>query len=608
MNPQPRGTVCLNRARTDLWGASLDLRVKRPYPGSSNFGEMKASCIRHFAVAFAAGLLMGGAVFALFFPGVYPPHSPELRQEALGKGDKQDSTVEPEPLQTVENFAQSLAEMLQGESGVSDSQDLLDLALRWAGQDAEQAFVHFAELPFKKIRERNKVLVQIIGIWAKTDPEAALAAAEGFPETLLHKDLIHAALTSLAEVDPARAIDLLEAQTKHRWPETYGDIFRIWAERDSAAAIGRLSSLERSSTRLEASRAIVSTLAKSDMDAAVRFAAKLEDGYHRNEVLGQMFYETRVFDPAAGAQAMGLMSAGAAKFWGIENFTLRWAQSDPEAAVEWSLENLRGADRDYAISNLMDVAESRPELGLRLLDELPEGPYRPGAISKFAKYWTKADPNAALAWVEQLGGEDRTAAASGLIESWIRIAPAEAAQYAAALPDRRASHIHMSEAAKWWSDIDPEAVTAWASSLPEESGRGILNEAVTRWAGSDLAAAAVYVSEVADLPLRQELTPVILWKWEPSEISSAAVWVESSLPNPADRVRAFEIVGTVWARADPRAASEWIGALPQGPDRDAAVGSLAREVAGSDVEAASAWAETISNAELRSEALGRLPK
>jgi len=36
MNPQPRGTVCPNRARTDLWGASLDLRVKRPYPGSND--------------------------------------------------------------------------------------------------------------------------------------------------------------------------------------------------------------------------------------------------------------------------------------------------------------------------------------------------------------------------------------------------------------------------------------------------------------------------------------------------------------------------------------------------------------------------------------------
>jgi len=34
MNPQPRGTVCPNRARTDLWGASLDLRAKRPYPGT----------------------------------------------------------------------------------------------------------------------------------------------------------------------------------------------------------------------------------------------------------------------------------------------------------------------------------------------------------------------------------------------------------------------------------------------------------------------------------------------------------------------------------------------------------------------------------------------
>ena len=34
-NPQPRGTGCVNCARPALWGASLDFRVKRPYPGIS---------------------------------------------------------------------------------------------------------------------------------------------------------------------------------------------------------------------------------------------------------------------------------------------------------------------------------------------------------------------------------------------------------------------------------------------------------------------------------------------------------------------------------------------------------------------------------------------
>ncbi len=38
-NPQTRGTVCLNWARTDLWGASSGHRARRPYPGPISGGQ-----------------------------------------------------------------------------------------------------------------------------------------------------------------------------------------------------------------------------------------------------------------------------------------------------------------------------------------------------------------------------------------------------------------------------------------------------------------------------------------------------------------------------------------------------------------------------------------
>ena len=45
MNPQSRGTVCLNWARTDLWGASPGLRAGRPYPGNQKSTRIRYSLL-----------------------------------------------------------------------------------------------------------------------------------------------------------------------------------------------------------------------------------------------------------------------------------------------------------------------------------------------------------------------------------------------------------------------------------------------------------------------------------------------------------------------------------------------------------------------------------
>jgi hypothetical protein len=69
MNPLIRGTVCLNWARTDLWGASSGLRVRRPYPGLRDlYGIDRLSERRveqRFLVAFAGRGLDVGRVSTL---------------------------------------------------------------------------------------------------------------------------------------------------------------------------------------------------------------------------------------------------------------------------------------------------------------------------------------------------------------------------------------------------------------------------------------------------------------------------------------------------------------------------------------------------------------
>ncbi len=440
----------------------------------------------------------------------------------------------------------------------------------------------------------------IIAVWAKMDPESALDAAGRIGFLVHRRSILEHAVSSFGEENPAGAVNLLEARPSLGQSRLYAAMFGRWAERDLEGAIGRIPSLGDAVAQREACKAVAATLAKHDPAAAIRWASSIADKYHRNEALSEVVRFSLKRDPAQAAEAFALMEDSSRKGMHVESVTEHLVEEDPAAAVEWVREKLQGAMQDMALGVVVSaLAETDRQTAIAVLEEIPRGESRSGAVAALSRTWTATDPDATLAWVEALHGEDRAAAEQAFVRTLVSNDPRAAANYAGNLPESSISAMLLREAARAWAAISPEESVAWAEFLSGSAGRETLKEALRGWGYENPRSAADYISGMESTAARDSLAEGILdsyIRWSPAEV---ALWVEETLVDPGTRIPAYRSVASRWLETDPVAANEWMGGLPAGAERDAAVEALLLRIEASDPGAAAGWVESLFDPQKR---------
>ena len=97
-------------------------------------------------------------------------------------------------------------------------------------------------------------------------------------------------------------------------------------------------------------------------------------------------------------------------------------------------------------------------------------------------------------------------------------------------------------------------------SNPAASDNG-LAEIISRWAQSDPAAAADWVSSLSQREGTELVVSRVVDAWANSDPAGVANWINSLPPNP-ERDRLVEEIVNRWAEEDPNAARDWIDSQP----------------------------------------------
>ena len=120
-----------------------------------------------------------------------------------------------------------------------------------------------------------------------------------------------------------------------------------------------------------------------------------------------------------------------------------------------------------------------------------------------------------------------------------------------------------------WSEQNPAAAAAWASSLADSHARSTAEvAAVTGWAEQNPASAADYV------------TKRIAGK-------------NGSPPSAQEAVNLASVIARIWGESNPQEAAGWIGKLASNAERIEAAAALAMAWASSDIKGAVAWSSTL---------------
>lgn len=516
-----------------------------------------------------------------------------------------------------------------------DPQAALDYALNFEGHN------------------RQPILGVLIRHWARTDLDAAIAAAKELPPELsgsarrtiaaeyrgadpefreeLHKRLEVSPQQRAREDMPNPEEVFEQALALPPGPERdqaiRGTLF-TWTRIDPAAALAATEALERHEA--ESARSVVlDTWARTDPQGLLQALPEVSNAQQREQLLGT---------------ALGVL-----------------ARDDPALALDQANAlDTRSARIAARYSVLGGISASDPMLAAELYAQLPPNERPTQLVGQLLIAMIRQDADAAMAWAESVDGErgytwvvaldmlaredpDRalellsgyepspelTQSLGRVLSQVARSDPERAAGYVPSLPPGDMKRSVAMRTASQWARTDPAATLEWVKTLDEdtqvaairEAGGAILKAdpelAFTPLEQFHPAARTDWIAKAANAYAREDPLGAVDWlepyssdeqypRWIEGVVTVAAyddpalaMEIASNLSTREERSRAQLSVLGVWAERDGAAAARWVELQPPGEQRSHMVRRIANTWFRKSPSATLQWVESRTDPEDR---------
>jgi hypothetical protein len=391
---------------------------------------------------------------------------------------------------------------------------------------------------------------RVLGVWAAADPEAVFAWLESADSRRLPDSPV--AFRPLAQSDPERLLAMANTMPASARTNAQRAALQAIAEADAEAAIALLASMPPSANQDQLLQTIAQSYGRQNPELALAWADGLSppsnnarasviqgiaavnidraldivvaDAQTANSGLAGLGITGRL--PSSLSLMMSLTMLGnddqiervVDRLAGIDNPAMgsmissamsRWSRTDPNAALNWALNNADRIDAS-AFSNMAnEMANTDIDLALATMARLPPA-QRAGWFEGVASGVARYDVNQALSLLNRYQGEPGYAEAYGAVVNQL-------------------------------AQLNPAAAASMLSDAPAGSANSLMS-------------ASFWVAR----------------EWTMSDPAAAANWA-TTLSDPSTQSRSLSQVAQVWAEQDPDAARQWLLGLTSGVARDAAL-------------------------------------
>lgn len=487
------------------------------------------------------------------------------------------------------------------------------LATRWADSDPQGMMAYIANQPEN---ERWGLANTFFGAWAKSNPDAAYAAALQIEGRNQQNSAINAVIQSIAVDDPRRAVNIaleLQETSGRRSSWAIRNVFSNWSRDEPEAArqmaldlpdgpmkvqaltgaldqmmnddplgaLAWLDSLPPDGTTYNARKQVFRNLLNKDFDTAKEFIELQNDPLERREILNNVYFG---------------------------NFAWNKDFEEIEGMFDWMGTVTTGQVYDNKVSDIVrTMVDSDKQRAIDFALQLGPGNARMNALGSVASQLVQSDPEGALSFALSLAYKDEKMRALGNM-SWnlARNHPETARRLIAESEDPLVQQQLASAVAREWSLYERDGALTWAEGLTDDQARqSSLNAVLRNWVQSDPGAAFGYIDTEIPEGRRSDFYSNAYNNWARQDPGLAAKWL-TNLPEDVDRPeRLYRTVANAYVSHDPMAASEWISSLDAGVERDSAVNSLVNNISRSDPEAAFIWSSTVDDEKKRADSLRR---
>ena len=344
------------------------------------------------------------------------------------------------------------------ERGQSQDQTLWNIAHRWFGQDPAAALSALDAVPdpSKRATWRRRLLER----WIATDREAALQWSVLGPPSAERTSLIAQVAAVAAKDSPVEVLEFAETLEPKERREVARRVLGVWAKSDPRAALSALEEMADRRLTETAQYALVDTWTQSDPLAAFEWAQTRPNSNHRTHALAIALQKVAQSDRAQALALAEDLDAGA-RSNAIETVLRHWGRDDPRAAAAWldaSQHKTHGAvaaviggyarlDAEEAFDWLqaqpaeaqrqsasMIVSHVAEEAALGMIDRIDDPTTAMIAGSQLMSRWAADDPRAAVRAITRMRGDSRPNLYQHAFSTWSRYDPEGANAFLGQVP------------------------------------------------------------------------------------------------------------------------------------------------------------------------------
>jgi hypothetical protein len=251
-------------------------------------------------------------------------------------------------------------------------------------------------------REQSQAMSNLLRAWGNSDPRAAvqwMQFNEGKIDTVSYSQLGQ----FVAYKDPELALSLTAQIPEKARTEWVRSVASGYAEVDPDATLAWIQRMQGTPQYDAALAGAAGRLAAENPRAVLDLLGTVQDPASANQLTSAALQAWSHDEPAAAAAWLAAQPNEAFRLNSLSGIARQWARQDPDAAKRWALELPQGAERDEALTRVLESASGDPLADVDLIDRL-------GSAS--------ARQQAALGMVRRVAKTDR-AAARRLIDDYI---------------------------------------------------------------------------------------------------------------------------------------------------------------------------------------------
>lgn len=452
----------------------------------------------------------------------------------------------------------------------------------WASKDSTAALQWANRLESPQMK--NQAVASIVSVIAKNHPEKAIALIENMPGGARNIAL-SSIYRTMAKTDPMGAFEqaLALPHSADRYaalnsilnPNGYGGAYgyRSWNSHQymngqaPPLTMAQLQSMESRLPQGKLLDAVYGQITAHLMNYPPKQAQQLLNNYPEDVRAKMASHLIRGIHSTDPERALVLHQQFAAKnhqnYSDYSSLLGSLAKVNPEKAIKLALEENNENWRSNYLRNVINqMANQNPSELAQHITSIEDKKMREQAISQTASSWGASNPDAAMDWANNLPNNERFKALSAIIPSFARNSPQLAIRHyetlaASARGDKNKTASLTSIAgsiASSWSNFDPEAASAWASTLPDEKAqRYAVSAVVSSWAARDIEQTSQWVHNLPVGKTRDGGVKSLINTFSNQKPALAFEWADTISDEDQRRYSLGSIVRQ-WKQYDPEGA------------------------------------------------------